>query len=83
MNMQTILIQAAAIFLQVIIRDAPKIIERAVAKAGELQAIDGMTSAERCRELKKWLKMEIPSARSYMLNLIAEVAVAILKQNVA
>jgi len=80
--MQTILIQAAAIFLQVIIRDAPGIIERAVGKAGELQCTEGMTSTERCRELKKWLKGEIPSARSYMINLIVEVSVAILKQNV-
>ncbi len=60
MNMQTILIQAAAIFLQVIIRDAPGIIERSVGKAGELQNINSMTSAERCRELKKWLKGRNP-----------------------
>ncbi len=81
MDYKTILIQAAIIFLQIIIREAPSIIDRAVERAGELERnTENLNSREKCDKLKEWLRKELPSARSYMINLLAEVAVSIMKK---
>lgn len=78
--MNKILMELAIVFLGIIVRDSGPILKKAVEKARELQNTDNMSSRERKYALCKMVKDELPTARGYVINLLSEVAVTILKQ---
>lgn len=58
-NMKSREIEAGLLVLEPYKQDQPVIVKRGPAK-DQLAVFDGMTSAERCRVLLGWLKVELP-----------------------